>query len=289
MSCERKECPVIWYQAAACSGCSVSLLNGVAPDVRNLLLQELVPGKHVNLVFHVTVMAGQGKAVLDAMNSTARTKKGQYVLCVEGSLPSAAGGVFGEVGDEPMIDKVVELAKDAVAVVAVGTCAAFGGIPAAKPNYTGSKSVRDVLCGKGVKTPVVNVPGCPPHPDWIIGSVALFLQLGAGVLGALDEIARPVPYYGNLIHENCPRRPDFDAGKFAVKFGDPGCLYKLGCKGPMTYADCPTRQWNAGVNWCIGNGIPCQGCVEPEFIDGFSPIFDKITEERLERFKVRVS
>ena len=289
MSSERKECPVIWYQAAACSGCSVSLLNAMAPDAKNLLLQELVPGQHVNLVFHTTVMADQGKATMEVMDATAQSKKGQYVLCVEGSLPAGAGGAYGEVGDEPMLDKVVELAKDAAAVVAVGACAAYGGIPAAAPNPTEAKSVGEVLCEKGVQTPVVNVPGCPPHPDWIVGSIALFLQLGAGIVDHLDEIGRPTPYFGALIHENCPRRPDFDAGKFAEKFGDPGCLYKLGCKGPMTYADCPTRMWNTGVNWCIGNGVPCQGCVEPEFIDGFSPLFEKITEERLERFKVQSS
>ena len=110
-----------------------------------------------------------------------------------------------------------------------------------------------------------------------------------GLPGAddVDELARPLTFFGKLIHESCPRRPDFDSSRFAKKFGDDGCLFELGCKGPYTYSDCPTRMWNHGVNWCVGAGAPCSGCVEPEFPDKLSPLFRKLTEERLERFAIK--
>jgi hydrogenase small subunit len=97
----------------------------------------------------------------------------------------------------------------------------------------------------------------------------------------VDNLARPTLIYGKLIHENCPRRADFDKGKFAERLGDAGCLYKLGCRGHYTYADCPLRQWNSGVSWCVKAGSPCLGCVEPEFPDGTSPMYEKITFEDL--------
>ncbi|MHC4720792.1 MAG: hydrogenase small subunit, partial [Planctomycetota bacterium] len=126
----------------------------------------------------------------------------------------------------------------------------------------------------------VNVPGCPPHPDWFIAPIAVILFSGVEAL-ELDRLARPTLVYGKLVHENCPRRADFDKGKFAEKLGDAGCLYKLGCKGHYTYADCPLRQWNNGVNWCVKAGSPCLACVEPEFPDGTSPMYEKITFEDL--------
>ena len=127
---------------------------------------------------------------------------------------------------------------------------------------------------------VVNIPGWPMYPDWFVGTISVILFSGADAL-ELDKLGRPTLFYGELIHENCPRRADFDKGKFAQKLGEPGCLYMLGCKGHYTYADCPLRQWNNGVNWCVKAGSPCLGCVEPEFPDGTSPMYEKITFEDL--------
>jgi hydrogenase small subunit len=186
-----------------------------------------------------------------------------------------------------MRDTALELAKDAAAVVALGTCASFGGIPSGAPNPTGVVSIGELLKREGVGTPVVNIPGCPPHPDWLTGTLVAVARYGLGpVAGTLDDLSRPAMFYGKLIHETCPRRADFDAARFAKKFGDPGCLYELGCKGPVTYADCPTRMWNSGTNWCVGAGSPCHGCVEPDFPDRLSPLYRKIDQKRLDQFRL---
>jgi len=286
------EIPAIWLQGQACSGCSVSLLNAASPTVRNALLDCLVPGKHLSLLFHMTIMAGQGQPVLKVLKETSAKKKDGYVLVAEGSFPSKDGGAYSTLGEQagrpiPMVDLAAELASNAMAVVAVGTCAAFGGIPAGAPDVTGTRSIGAVMKEKAVRKPLINIPGCPPHPDWFLGTVVHVMLRGLPGPNDVDELGRPLVFYGKLIHETCPRRPDFDAARFAKKFGDQGCLLKIGCRGPYTYADCPTRMWNHGVNWCVGNGAPCNGCVEPEFPDKFSPLFQKLTEERLERFAIK--
>jgi hydrogenase small subunit len=206
-------------------------------------------------------------------------------LVVEGAIPTAERGSYGSVGEVggrhvTIEQSVADLGKNALLTIALGTCAAYGGIPAARPNPTLCKGVQTVFNEKGIKTAVVNVPGCPPHPDWFTGTISVILFSGAEALD-LDTLGRPKLIYGQLIHENCPRRAGFDKGKFAETLGDEGCLYKLGCRGHYTYADCPLRQWNSGVNWCVKAGSPCLGCVEPEFPDGTSPIYEKITFEDL--------
>lgn len=275
-----EEIPVIWLQAATCSGCSVSVLNSVNPAISNLLLDEVLPGKHINLRFQATVMAGAGEPVLEVLEAAQRDLKGQYVLVVEGCIPTANNGKFGTIGEIPIVERVASLGKAAQAVIALGTCASFGGIFSAQPNPSGGKGVGDLFTQEGVDTPVVNVPGCPPHPDWFVGTVATALLAGLAGLD-LDEYRRPKLFYGKLIHENCPRRAYFDEGKFAKHLSDEGCLYELGCKGTITHADCSLRRWNNGTNWVIGSGAPCNGCVEPDFPDLVSPFYEKIPEEVL--------
>jgi len=280
------EIPVVWLQTAACTGCSVSLLNSASPTVRNLLIDQVVPGFHINLRFHATIMAGAGEPAIEVLEETAKEKKDGYILVVEGAIPTATDAVYGAIGERDgkpvsMEDRVVELARDAQAILAVGTCASFGGIPAATPNPTGCKPVSKILEAKGISKPLVNIPGCPPHPDWFVGTVASIILSGLPKAEDLDDNLRPLAFYGKLIHENCPRRAYFDEGKFAKKPGDEGCLYELGCKGPITYADCPLRRWNNGTNWVIGAGAPCNGCTQPEFPDLVAPFYEKLVDIEL--------
>jgi hydrogenase small subunit len=278
-----KEIPAVWISAGACGGCAVSMLNTVAPSIKNILIDEVIPGNHISLKFQLNIAAGSGEQVIKAIEDVGKKEKGKFVLIVDGVVSTADNGIYctlGERGDQliPVLEWVLKLGKQALAVIALGTCSAFGGIPGAKPNPTGVKKLMDIFKENSVNTPLINVPGCPPHPDWFVGTVAKVLLAGLPKPGDLDDWLRPKEFYGMLIHENCQRRPYFDEGKFAKKFGDPGCLYELGCKGPITYADCPIRQWNNGVNWCIRSGMGCQGCTQPEFPDFLGSFYEKITD-----------
>jgi hydrogenase small subunit len=270
-----EEYPVIWLQGGSCSGCSVSVLNSLSPKIQDVLVSQVVSGKHVSLRFHPTVMAAAGDTAMKALEDTARNKKGSYILVVEGSIPTKNGGVYCEVGEKngigiPFLEHVTTLGRDAMAVIAIGTCAVSGGIPSAAPNFAGYKGVSEIFAESGISTPVINLPGCPTHPDWFISTVATVLIGGLGAVET-DSVGRPLAFYGGLIHDNCPRRGYFDAGKFAKHLSEPYCLYQLGCKGPVTHADCPVRLWNSGTNWCVGANSPCIGCAEPGFPDIVSP------------------
>lgn len=285
-----KEQSVIWLQGAGCSGCSVSLMNSVSPTIRNLLLDEIVPGQHINLLFHPTLMAASGQLAIEVMLDGQR--KSDYLLVMEGAIPTAKNGIFASVGereDKPITvySKFKELARDALAVIAIGSCAAFGGIPAARPNPTGCRSAGEIIEEEGLSISYINIPGCPPHPDWFVATIVDVMLHGLPSADKLDDLKRPRFIYGQLIHENCPRRPFFDEGKFARNFGEEGCLYELGCKGPFTYSDCPKRLWNGGVNWVVGAGSPCLGCTEPIFPDISGPFYKKIANWK--QFKLQVN
>ena len=261
-----QETPIIWLAAGACSGCSVSLLNSLSPRIQDVLLDQVLPGHHLELAFHPTVMAASGDLAMQAMYDT---EEKPFILVVEGSITTADGGRHCEVGEKhghgiTGLEHVSRLGRKAKAVIAIGTCAAFGGIPAANMNPTGSKGVMEIFKAQGISTPTINLPGCAAHPDWFIGTLASVL-LGGPESVKVDELGRPEMFYKKLIHDNCPLRGHFDAGRFAEKFGDPYCLYKLGCKGPVAHANCPDKRFNSGTNWCIENGHPCNGCVEPEY------------------------
>ena len=281
-----QEIPVLWVQAGTCTGCSVSILNTVSPNIKNVLIDEVVPGKHISLRYQATVMAGQGEQVLEALEDTAKNNKGGYVLVIEGAVPTKDNGMYGTLGEKngkalPMASRIEALAKDALAIIALGTCATFGGIAAGKPNPGGYVGADAFLQSRGVNKPLINIAGCPPHPDWFVGTVATILLKGLPKAEDLDEFKRPKAFYGQLIHENCPRRAYFDEGKFARKFGDRGCLNELGCKGPVTHADCWLRLWNGGTNWCIGSGSPCIGCCEPGFPDLIAPMYQKLLDTNM--------
>jgi hydrogenase small subunit len=161
------------------------------------------------------------------------------------------------IAEKPFTQVVLESAKTAKAVIAVGTCASFGGIPAAENNPTHATSVGDFLASQGIKVPVINLPGCPCHPDWLIGTIVHVLKFG---IPALDDKARPKMFYGKLVHDQCPRFADYEREKFAKTFSDDGCMFQLGCMGTQTHADCTMRLWNCGTNSCLHSGSICIGC-----------------------------
>lgn len=265
-----KRHPVLWLQGQGCTGCSVSLLNSTGPGIADILL------KVISLQFHPTVMAGEGELTMDNLYGIAKEYKGKFSLVIEGAIPTAADGKYCIIGEMDhkeisMAGAVKDLAPMAHSVLGIGTCAAFGGIPAAKGNVTGSMGVRDLFKAEGIKTPVVNIPGCPPHPDWIVGSLVHLLEKG---LPELDSDGRPTLFFGENIHENCPRLEEYEADGYAATLSDPkGCRMDLGCKGPDTYADCFKRKWNNGLNWCVDNSV-CIGCVESGFPDDTSPFYE---------------
>ena len=199
---------------------------------------------------------------------------------------SYPAGVIGEAGHEefPLSSTLARLAPHAAAVLAVGTCAAYGGVSAAEGSVTGAMGVQDFFQKKGIETPVVNIPGCPPHPDWMVGTLLLLLdaveRLGmaegvAALAKSLDSRGRPLAFYGNTTHEKCPYLYLFDEGRMAATLADKaGCRYGLGCKGPGAWCDSPLRRWNGRVNWCVENAL-CIGCVQPDFPDGQSPFYEK--------------
>jgi hydrogenase small subunit len=262
--------PVLWIQGQGCTGCSVSLLNSVDPSIADVLL------KVISLQFHPTIMASEGETALENLYKIAEEYKGKFSLAVEGAIPTAADGKYCVVGELDhkeitMVDMMKDLGAKAGSVLAIGTCAAFGGIPAAQGNETGATGVMDFFKTNGIKTPVVNIPGCPPHPDWIVGSIAHLLTKG---LPELDENGRPTVFFGENIHDNCPRLESYEADELSETLSDAkGCRMELGCKGPATYADCYKRKWNSGMNWCVDNSV-CIGCVEPGFPDETSPFYE---------------
>lgn len=268
--------PVLWIQGASCTGCSESLLDTEQPAIAKILTDV------ITLKYHPTLMGAAGDLALKVLNDTEAA--GGYFLVIEGAVPTKDGGVFCTVGENngkpvTFADRVAELGSKAVAVLAVGTCAAFGGLPAANPNPTGCMGVLDFFKQKGIATPVVNIPGCPPHPDWMVGSLAHYLLYKK--LPPMDKYNRPTMFYGRIVHDNCPRRQYFDNGKFAKTFSEPYCLLELGCKGPFANCDAFDRQWNGGVNWCIKDNAPCYACTDMKFPDGSSPIYQRYPDVKL--------
>ena len=257
---------VIWLSGTSCTGCTVSLANRVAAvapavDIGDLLIND------INLVYHSTLMGAAGDQAVSALKAATA---GKFILAVEGGIPTAFGGntctLYSDRG-KPVtaLSAVTALASRSLVNLAVGTCASFGGMAAASPNPTGVKSFA-AATGK----PVINIPGCPTHPDWVVGTIA---QLLAGQMPALDAYGRPAALFEGVlhnVHEQCPR----NGTQEATTFGQVGCLRGLGCNGPETQADCPLRQWNNKTNWCVGANSICLGCTESGFPDALAPFYD---------------
>jgi len=250
---------VIWLSFQECTGCTESLTRSHAPTVESLIFDA------ISLDYHHTLQAAAGTGAEAARRSAMEENSGQYLLVVDGSIPLGNAG-YSTIAGMSNLDMLTETAEHAAAVIAVGTCAAFGGIPHADPNPTGAVSVSDIVKDK----PIINVSGCPPIPVVITGVLAHFLTFGT--IPELDPLGRPAAFFGQNIHDRCYRRPFYERGQFAKTFDDEGarkgwCLYELGCKGPTTYNACATLKWNEGTSFPIGSGHGCLGCSEPDFWD----------------------
>jgi len=253
---------VIWLSFQECTGCTESLTRSHKPSLESLIFD------FISLDYHHTLQAASGTAAEAAREQAMHDNAGKYILIVDGSIPTKDNGVYSTIAGMTNLDMLQQVAKDAAAIVAVGTCAAFGGLPKASPNPTGAVPVSDIIHDK----PLINVPGCPPIPVVMTGVLAHVLTFG---IPALDSLGRPKAFYGDSIHDRCYRRPFYDRGQFAKSFDDEGarkgwCLYELGCKGPVTHNACATLKWNNGTSFPIQSGHGCIGCSEPDFWDAGS-------------------
>ncbi len=272
-----KRQPIVWINFASDTGCTEALIKATYPGPAELILDIL------SLDYNETIMAAAGKQAEDILANS--RKAGGYILIVEGGIPTKKG--HGMIGNREMLDVFKDMAGPAVAVVAVGSCATTGGVPAASPNPSQIIGVQAAMEKTGVKKPLVNLDLCPMNPEYLVGVVVNFLLLGK--LPDLDQYNRPKMFYGQTIHDNCERRAHFDAGRFVEKFGSPEeamnyCLYKMGCKGPMTYSACPKIQYNNRTSWCIKAGGPCIGCAEPGWTDKFAGFYEKLPGVKIPGF-----
>jgi hydrogenase small subunit len=220
-------------------------------------------------------MAAAGHQAERALQDAMAQNKGKYLLVVTGSVPLAENGIYTTIGGRTAEVVLREAAAGAAAVIAVGACAHWGNIQAARPNPTGAVGVGDIVKDKAV----VNIAGCPPIGDVVTATVVHFLTFGR--VPQLDSDGRPLFAYGKRIHDQCPRRAHFDAGQFVEKFDDEAaregwCLYHVGCKGPAVFSPCPIFLWNTRTSFPIGAGHPCIGCTERNFWDTMTPFYTRL-------------
>ena len=257
---EKKEKPaVVWMHFQECTCCSESFIRASHPIVADALLDVL------SLNYTETLMAPSGFQAEKSLSDTIKNNKGKYIVLVEGAVPTKDGGVYCMIGGKTAESILKEVSEDAAAVVAWGSCASNGCVQAAKPNPTGATPIH-----KLVSKPVINVPGCPPIADVMMGVVTHLLVVGQ--IPALDSLGRPKEFYGRRVHDTCYRRANYDAGLFVESWDDENarkgyCLYKMGCRGPVTYNACSVVRWNDGTSYPIQSGHGCIGCSEEGFWD----------------------
>lgn len=257
--------PVIWIEAQSCTGNSEALLRAAGPTIDELIFNV------ISLEYADVLMAASGFQAEQRLQDTIKAYRGKYILIVEGSIPQGLNGAYGTIGPSgtTFLERIQQTADGAAAVIAVGACAFYGGVGGANPNPTGAVGVSDVVKGK----PIVNIPACPMNPANLMGTILHYALTGN--VPALDNLLRPVFAFGYRIHDNCERRAHFDAGEYVEQWGDLGarnnfCLYKMGCKGPMTYNNCSIIRYNEATNWPIGAGHGCIGCSELDFWDRYA-------------------
>jgi len=268
---------VIWISIQECTGCSESLLRSFEPTLEGLILDQF------SLDYHHVLQAAAGRAAETARDTAIARNRGKYVLVVDGGIPLGADGAMSTTGGRSGIDILRSAAEGAALIIAVGTCATYGGIPAASPNpsqATGTASALQELRDSGqVKAPIVNVPGCPPVPEVLTGVIVNFIAFGKPP--PLDDLLRPLPFFGRTVHDDCPRLPFYNDGLFAKAFDDEGarkgyCLKDLGCKGPVTFNGCTTIRWNQRTGFPMQAGHGCIGCSQPGFWDRKGGFYGRI-------------
>ncbi|NPE29314.1 hydrogenase small subunit [Methanococcoides sp. SA1] len=293
---------IVWIHGAECTGCSESLLNAGNPDIVQAI-QKL----NVDLVYNEILLAQQGIFVDGRLVGTSELnseilfdeaiEEGDYILVVEGAIANGpdGSGKYCMYGGRTFKEIFKKAASNASLIMAVGMCATYGGINSADSEIADLTDFRGVAFLKvdpsrgmlnelGIDKPVINIAGCPAHPDWML------LTLAAVILGkiriadlddVLDKYKRPLVFFpeDHTIHQNCPRRGYYDTGRFDTEFSGDGCLWKLGCKGPYTHSDCALRRWNGSVNMCTQAGSPCISCCEPGFFDNGSPFYEEAEDK----------
>ncbi|MDD5093180.1 MAG: hydrogenase small subunit [Dehalococcoidia bacterium] len=267
---------VIWLEGQDCTGCSESFVNSLEPVTTSILLNS------ISLRYHETLMAASGYHAEGARQETIKQEKGKYILVIEGSIPLAEDGKYCVIAGAPFKEIVRETAADAAAIICVGSCATYGGIPRSGPTdavgylFRGTQKHHEYDDVTGNK-PVVNLPTCPVHPERLVATIVHYLTFGT--IPPLDHFLRPKAFYGFNQHDNCERRGQFEAGRFVTDWGDPSqqgyCLYMKGCRGPVANQDCWKRRWNQRTNYCIKANTPCVACSEPEFFEWFSPVYER--------------
>lgn len=255
--------PVIWLHFAECTGCSEAFLR--TPDVGSIILET------ISVEYHETIMAASGHQAEENLHNAVKKYSGKFVCVVEGAIATKYDGAYGKVADRTFLEIAKEIVPQAAATIAIGTCAAYGGVASAAPNPGGYKGVGDAL---GIKP--INLPGCPLNPLNLLGTIVKYLN---GEAIELDDLGRPNFAYGSTVHDNCPRLEFFEEDKFVTEFGSKEaemgyCLYEMGCKGPETYNNCPTAKFNDGTSFPIQAGHPCIGCSEPDFWDTMTPFYE---------------
>jgi hydrogenase small subunit len=252
--------PVVWFHFQECTCCSESFIRSNHPVIADIVLDK------ISLDYSETLQAAAGHQAEEALHQTMEKYKGQYIMTVEGSVPTKDGGIYCTIGGRSALQIVKEAAEGAKAIIAWGSCASNGCIQSARPNPTGATPIHKVLSGKKV----IRVPGCPPIAEVMAGVIVHILAFDR--LPQLDGLNRPYAFYSKRVHDTCYRRPFYDAGLFVNSFDDSNakrgyCLYKVGCRGPVTYNSCGIIRWNNGTSYPIQSGHPCIGCSEDNFWD----------------------
>lgn len=283
-----------WLAGMSCDGCTVAVTGAQAPSIESLLAGAH-PGIPRVVLHHPVVNVESGPSYMRA-HEMALTGEldGPYVVILEGSIADETiaarqGGYFSGQGEEPWgregtlrtvstAEWIARLSENAAAMIAIGTCATWGGIPAADGNVTGSMSLMDFL-GKDYRSvlgvPVVNIPGCSPVGDNFTETVAglLYFLQGFGPLPEFDELGRPAWLFGETVHRNCVRGAYYEEGTYAKEFGDPECLVEIGCWGPVVNCNITSRGAINHVGGCMNAGGACIGCTMPGFPDKFTPFY----------------
>ena len=262
---------VIWSDFQECLGCSVNLLQSRTPEVATLILQQ------ISLNYHEAVMAAAGDEA--EQNFWETVNGGDFFWVAEGAVATKVPGamtVHGETSED-IVRKVYPKAK---ATIAIGSCACYGNVQAAAPNPTGAKGLTQFIQDDmGIAHPtVINISRCPGNAEDMLATLTYVLVNKK--VPPLDSVGRPKFLYGALVHDNCERRAHFEQGNYIESFGDEHCAdswcwFKMGCKGPVTYAPCPVTRWNGHQSWCIKAG-PCIGCSEPAFWDTMAPFYSPV-------------